>query len=89
MSFSVTPLRRRLSDAVRHGVGAGYPPTWLDSFQITRTSVQQVQPGITFVLHACLLDETARVGVVVGGTYAMTESGIELAGAGSIDLYTT
>ena len=48
-----------------------------------------MQPGITFVLHACLLDETARVGVVVGGTYAMTESGIELLGAGSIDLYTT
>ena len=73
-----------------YGVGAGYPPTWLDPFQITRTSVQKVQPGITFVLHACLLDETARVGVVVGGTYAMTESGIELlAGAGPIDLYTT
>jgi Xaa-Pro aminopeptidase len=73
-----------------YGVGAGYPPTWLDPFQITRTSVQKVQAGITFVLHACLLDEAARVGVVVGGTYAMTESGLELlAGAGPIDLYTT
>jgi Xaa-Pro dipeptidase len=73
-----------------YGVGAGYPPTWLDPFQITRTSVQKLQPGIAFVLHACLLDETAEVGVVVGGTYAMTEAGVELlAGAGAIDLHTT
>src|SRR5205809_761360 len=46
-----------------YGVGAGYPPTWLDPFQITRTSVQQLQPGIAVVLHACLLDETPKVGV--------------------------
>ena len=73
-----------------YGIGAGYPPTWLDPFQITRTSVQKLQPGIAFVLHACLLDETAQVGVVVGGTYAMTEAGVELlAGAGAIDLHTT
>ena len=33
---------------------------------------------------------STEIGVVVGGTYAITESGIELlAGAGPIDLYTT
>src|SRR5262249_40417892 len=47
-----------------YGVGAGYPPTWLDPFQITRTSTQKPEPGIAFVLHACLLDEAASVGVV-------------------------
>jgi Xaa-Pro aminopeptidase len=73
-----------------YGVGAGYPPTWLDPFEITRTSVQKLEPGIAFVLHACLLDETAQVGVVVGGTYSMAEAGVEvLAGAGAIDLQTT
>jgi Xaa-Pro dipeptidase len=73
-----------------YGVGAGYPPTWLDPFQITRTSVQRLRPGIAFVLHACLLEETAEVGVVVGGTYAMTDEGVEpLAGAGPVDLHTT
>lgn len=72
-----------------YGVGAGYPPTWLDPFQITRTSVQRLEPGIAFVLHACLLDEAAEVGVVVGGTYAMTEQGVELlAGAGPVALCT-
>ena len=73
-----------------YGVGAGYPPTWLDPFQITRTSVQELRPGIAFVLHACLLDHAADVGVVVGGTYAITETGLEtIAGASASDLHTT
>jgi Xaa-Pro aminopeptidase len=73
-----------------YGVGVGYPPTWLDPLQITRTSTQPLTPGTTFVLHACLLDEQAQVGVVVGGTYAVNETGTEmLAGAGAVDLVTT
>ena len=73
-----------------YGVGAGYPPTWLDPFQITRTSTQTLEPGIAFVLHACLIDEANGVGVVVGGTYATTDNGIEtIAGAGPVDLYMT
>jgi len=70
-----------------YGVGLGYPPTWLDPLEITRTSTQQLVPGSTFVLHACLLDEAAPLGVLVGGTYAMTETGLEqLAGAGAVEL---
>jgi Xaa-Pro aminopeptidase len=73
-----------------YGVGVGYPPTWLDPFQITRTSVQELQAGIAFVLHACLLDEDAQLGVVVGGTYATTDAGAEpLAGAGAVYLHST
>jgi Xaa-Pro aminopeptidase len=70
-----------------YGVGIGYPPTWLDPFQITRTSTQAVVPGTAFVLHACLLDEEASLGVLVGGTYAVTADGVEpLAGAGAVEL---
>jgi Xaa-Pro dipeptidase len=70
-----------------YGVGIGYPPTWLDPLQITRTSEQRLVPGTTFVLHACLLDEAASLGVVVGGTYAVSETGVEmLAGAGAVEL---
>lgn len=73
-----------------YGVGAGYPPTWLDPFQITRTSTQTLEPGIAFVLHACLLDESNDVGVVVGGTFAVTNTGIEsIAGAGPVELHVT
>jgi Xaa-Pro dipeptidase len=72
-----------------YGVGVGYPPTWLDPLQITRTSSQRLVPGSTFVLHACLLNEPELVGVVVGGTYAMTDVGVEmLSGAGAVELLT-
>ena len=70
-----------------YGVGVGYPPTWLDPLQITRTSFQRLVPGTTFVLHTCLLDEAERTGVLVGGTYAMTDTGLEmLSGAGAVEL---
>jgi Xaa-Pro dipeptidase len=70
-----------------YGIGVGYPPTWLDPLQITRTSSQGLVPGVSFVLHACLVDEVASVGVVVGGTYTMSDTGVDmLAGAGTIDL---
>lgn len=72
-----------------YGVGVGYPPTWLDPLQITRTSSQRLVPGSTFVLHACLLNEPEQTGVVVGGTYAMTAAGLEmLCGAGAVELLT-
>ena len=70
-----------------YGVGIGYPPSWLEPLKITRTSTDFMSPGTTFVLHACLLDETRQIGVLVGGTYAMTGDGYEtLAGAGDVDL---
>ncbi|MEM8686829.1 MAG: Xaa-Pro peptidase family protein [Pseudomonadota bacterium] len=70
-----------------YGVGIGYPPTWLEPLKITRTSSDVLVPGCTFVLHACLLDETDSVGVLAGGTYAMTETGYEvLSGAGDVEL---
>jgi Xaa-Pro aminopeptidase len=70
-----------------YGVGIGYPPTWLDPLQITRTSVQELVPGSAFVLHACLLDEPASLGVLVGGTYAVTAHCVEpVAGAGAVEL---
>ena len=38
-------------------------------------------------MPACLLDEAERIGVLVGGTYAMTEAGHELlSGAGDVEL---
>ena len=70
-----------------YGVGIGYPPSWLEPLQITRTSTDVLRAGTTFVLHACLLDESASVGVLVGGTYAITDGGYELlSGAGDVEL---
>ena len=70
-----------------YGVGIGYPPSWLEPFKITRTSTDVLLPGTTFVLHACLLDEAERLGVLVGATYAVTEDGYEMiSGAGDVEL---
>ena len=70
-----------------YGVGIGYPPSWLEPLQITRTSTDVLHAGTTFVLHACLLDERESIGVLVGGTYAMTDAGYELlSGAGDVEL---
>ena len=70
-----------------YGVGIGYPPSWLEPLEITRTSTDVMSPGTTFVLHACLLDEAESIGVLIGGTYAMTATGTELlSGAGDVDL---
>lgn len=77
--------------AMRFGysVGIGYPPTWLEPFGITRTNCEPVEVGMTFVLHACLLEKDSSTGVLVGGTYAMTDEGlVQLAGAGDCDLLT-
>ena len=70
-----------------YGVGIGYPPSWLEPLKITRTSTDTLEPGTTFVLHACLLDEAESLGVLVGATYAMTEAGAEMiSGAGDVEL---
>lgn len=70
-----------------YGVGIGYPPTWLEPLKITRTSTDILEPGNTFVLHACLVDEAEQIGVLIGGTYLMTPDGYELiSGAGDVEL---
>ena len=70
-----------------YGVGIGYPPSWLEPLQITRTSTDVLHPGTTFVLHACLLDEASGTGVLAGGTYAIDDDGYELlSGAGDAEL---
>jgi Xaa-Pro dipeptidase len=83
--------RAGLGDAFKmrfgYGVGIGYPPSWLEPLQITRTSTDVLDIGTTFVLHACLLDERESIGVLVGGTYAITGEGYEvLSGAGDVEL---
>ena len=83
--------RAGLGDAFKmrfgYGVGIGYPPSWLEPLQITRTSTDTLEVGTTFVLHACLLDEPERIGVLVGGTYVITDAGYELlSGAGDVEL---
>ncbi len=68
-----------------YGIGIAYPPLWLETLEIGRHMDQCLQPGMTFVLHACLTPPGC--GVVVGGTWLMLEEGVTmLAGSGAADL---
>jgi Xaa-Pro aminopeptidase len=89
---SLEPLRKQGLD--RHalmrfgyGVGIAYPPVWLETLQITRGLGQVLKAGMVFVLHACIEIVDEGIGVIQGGTYALTKAGLEmLVGGGDVDL---
>lgn len=70
-----------------YGLGVAYPPIWLEPLQISRGVTQAMQVGMVFVLHAYLQVVDERLGVIQGGTYALTENGLEmLIGGGDVPL---
>ncbi len=70
-----------------YGVGIAYPPVWLETLQIDRYSEQRLQAGMVFVLHACLELVDESLGVILGGTYALGETGAQmLIGEGDVPL---
>jgi Xaa-Pro aminopeptidase len=70
------------------GIGIGYPPVWVGSFEIDRFSKGALAPGMTFYVHSWLSLAEEGLGVMLGGTYLVTETGIEpLSGAGAVDLF--
>jgi Xaa-Pro aminopeptidase len=89
---SLDPLRRQgLEDKAMmrfgYGIGIAYPPIWLESLQIARGFERRLEAGMVFVLHACLQLPEEGQGVVQGGTYALTDAGLEmLVGGGAVDL---
>ena len=89
---SLEPLKR---EGLEHtammrfglGIGIGYPPVWVGSFQIDRYSAQTLEPGMTFYVHACLELVDEGIGTVQGATYYVTQTGIErLSGGGDVEL---
>ena len=89
---SLRPLRAAgLEDAFLmrfgYGIGIAYPPAWLEALEICRESKQIMQANTTFVLHSCIELVDEGIGIIQGGTYALTESGLEqLTGGGSVPL---
>jgi len=89
---SLEPLRQSglAGNAVMrfgYGIGIAYPPIWLEPLQITRGVNQVLQPGMVFVLHAYIQLLEEGLGVVQGGTYALTPSGLRmLVGGGDVPL---
>ncbi len=69
-----------------YGTSIAYPPTWLDPLDITVESKQVMQPGMVFVLHTDLMVHPEQTGILVGSSFAMTESGLEHLAGGDFDL---
>jgi Xaa-Pro dipeptidase len=70
-----------------YGLGVAYPPIWLEPLQISRGVDQRMEAGMVFVLHAYLQLVDERLGVIQGGTYALTGNGVEmLVGGGDVPL---
>lgn len=70
-----------------YGIGIAYPPIWLEPLQISRGIDQRLEPGMVFVLHAYLQLLEEGLGIIQGGTYALTENGLEmLVGGGDVAL---
>lgn len=89
---SLEPLRRAGMEHAApmrfgYGIGVAYPPIWLEPLQISRGVDQVLEPGMVFVLHAYIQLVDEELGIIQGGTYAMTDKGIEmLVGGGDVPL---
>jgi Xaa-Pro aminopeptidase len=89
---SLEPLRKAgLEHAATmrfgYGIGIAYPPIWLETLQISRGFGRRLAANMVFVLHACIELPEEGIGVIQGGTYLLTEGGLEmLAGGGAVEL---
>lgn len=72
-----------------YGIGIAYPPIWLETLQISRGFDRRLAANMAFVLHACIELPEEGIGVIQGGTYLLTDGGLEmLAGGGAVVLET-
>lgn len=69
------------------GLGIAYPPIWGGSLLINRWSDLTIETGMVFYAHSCLQFMEEGIGILQGGTYHVTETGVEmLCGAGICEL---
>jgi Xaa-Pro dipeptidase len=91
---SLAPLRREglekhFQGRFGYGIGIAYPPIWLETLEIDRQSTQVLRSGMVFVLHSSIELPDEELGYMQGGTYALTDDGLEmLVGAGDAELVT-
>uniref|UniRef100_UPI0009BF78D7 M24 family metallopeptidase n=1 Tax=Ensifer aridi TaxID=1708715 RepID=UPI0009BF78D7 len=67
------------------GISAAYPPSWIEGYDITRESGERFQADTTFLIHTHMRSADGYV-VLVGGTYALTESGLECLAGGDLEM---
>ncbi len=69
-----------------YGLSAAYPPSWIDPLSITPESQQVLMPGMVLLLHQAFQFPYERLGVIIGGTYALTDNGLEVLSGGDFEL---
>lgn len=69
-----------------YGVGIAYPPTWLESLDITQESAQHFALNQSFTLHIAVKDPFEGQGLMLGGAYLLGDSGLEVLSGGALDL---
>jgi len=73
---------------MRFGVGlsAGYPPIWENSITIQHENDRSWMPGMAFYIHASMQSFRDGNGMLLGGSFLMTEDGPERLDKAPIDL---
>jgi hypothetical protein len=62
-------------------------PSWLEGLDITGASNELFQPNTAFVLHS-YVTTSDRFGILIGGAYIPTDTGLECLSGGGLDLVT-
>ena len=63
--------------ACGYGMGAVYPPIWVDFPMFYEGNDQKIEPGQVFFLHMIIMDGEAGLASCLGHSVLVTESGVE------------
>lgn len=87
--FALLDLKSYANMRFGYGIGLAYPPVWLETLQISRGFENRLAPGMVIVLHAYLQLDHEDIGIIQGGTWALTTDGLQqLVGGGDLPLET-
>lgn len=68
------------------GISAAYPPIWENQITIQFECDDLFEPGMAFYIHASMQSMDDRTGMLLGGSFLMTENGPERLDKAPIDL---
>ena len=70
------------------GISAAYPPVWENQITIQCECEGRFEPGMAFYIHASMQSMVDREGMLLGGSFLMTETGPERLDKARIELVT-
>jgi Xaa-Pro dipeptidase len=68
------------------GIGASYSMTWNDGLFIIREVSDVFQPNMVFYVHSWIQLEEEGLGFLIGGSYLLTQKGLEALDGGNSEL---